>query len=135
MTNLDINKYINSKKAEYATMAIEKGIFFLQYHALDLLELDVAKVVVKNRLALKNGVSYPCLFDITQVKQSTKEARDYMAIEGNELVLASAILVTSPMLKMMANFFIMVNKPTNPTRMFTDLESALDWLAQFKPAA
>jgi hypothetical protein len=47
-------------------------------------------------------------------------------------VSASAILVSSPMLKMMANFFILVNKPKNPTRMFTSKESAVEWLANFK---
>ncbi|MGV3504805.1 MAG: hypothetical protein ACO1O1_13940 [Adhaeribacter sp.] len=113
-------------------MYVHEGIFYMLYHPLDLLELDVAKKIVEDRLALMGGEAYPCLFDITKVRQSSKEARDYMADEGNDLVLASAILVTSPMLKMMANFFIMVNKPKNPTRMFTDRESALEWLAQFK---
>nr|WP_187262283.1 hypothetical protein [Pontibacter beigongshangensis] len=72
------------------------------------------------------------MFDITKVKKSTKEARDFMANEGNEQVTASAILVTSPVLRMMANFYISVNKPKNPSRMFTDKREALEWLAQFK---
>lgn len=55
-----------------------------------------------------------------------------MANEGNELVLASAMIVTNPMLKMTANFYIMVNRPKNPTKLFTDRESALEWLSQFK---
>lgn len=114
-------------------MSVKDGIFFMHYEPLGLLELAIAEKIVQDRLAFKKGVAYPCLFDITKVRQSTKEARDYMADEGNDLVLASAILVTSPMLRMMANFFISVNKPKNPTRMFTDIASALEWLEQFKP--
>ena len=133
MTNLEINKFIPPEKTENVEMYVRNGIFYLHYLPLEHLELEVAKKIVAERLAFKKGVAYPCLFDITKVRQSTKEARDYMADEGNELVLASAILVTSPMLRMMANFFISVNKPKNPTRMFTDMASALEWLAPFKP--
>ncbi|WP_347159081.1 hypothetical protein [Pontibacter chitinilyticus] len=92
----------------------------------------MAKACVEERLVYIGKNSYPSLFDITRIKESTKEARDYMANEGNDLVLASAILVASPMLRMMANFFIMVNKPKNPTRMFTSKESAVAWLRPFR---
>ncbi len=113
-------------------MIIEDGIYKMYYHPLKELDLHIAKEVVKERISFKKGVAYPSLFDIQQIENSTKEARDYMADEGNDLVLASAIVVGSPMLRMMANFFIMVNKPKNPTRMFTDYESALEWLEKYK---
>lgn len=132
MANLDKKKSIVVKKTAHTDMYVKEGILYMHYKPLDILELEVAKAIVEDRLAFINGITYPCLFDITQVKQSTKEARDYMANEGNELVAASAILVSSPMLKMMANFFIQVNKPKNPTRLFTSKESALEWLAHFK---
>lgn len=102
------------------------------YKDIDMVDLEIAKTCVKDRLEYTGHKSYPSLFDITRIKQSTKEARDYMANEGNEHVSASAILISSPMLKMTANFYIMVNKPKNPTRMFTEKESALTWLAQYK---
>lgn len=96
-----------------------------------MVDLEYAQACVSERLAFIDGKAYPSLFDITRIKQSTKEARDFMANEGNDLVSASAILIGSPMLKMTANFYIMVNKPKNPTRMFTDRKSALEWLSQF----
>lgn len=119
-------------ETKYVRMFVQDGILFMYYKQLDLLEIEAARTIVKDRIAYSNGISYPCLFDITNVKESTKEARDYMANEGNDLVTASAIIVGSPVLRMMANFFIMVNKPKNPTMMFTDQESALEWLQQFK---
>ncbi|WP_170871831.1 hypothetical protein [Pontibacter indicus] len=96
------------------------------------LDLDKARICVQDRLGYIDGQVYPSLFDITQVKHSTKEARDYLADEGNAGVVASAILVTSPMVKMAANIYIHVNKPKNPTRMFTSKEEAVQWLSQFK---
>lgn len=120
------------RETEYVNMYVEAGIFHCYFKSITLLDMFVAKATVQDRLDFFENTAYPCMFDITQVKQTSKEARDYMANEGNKLVLASAMLVTSPMLKMMANFYIMVNKPKNPTRLFTSKEDALEWLVQFK---
>ncbi|QNF35413.1 hypothetical protein HUW51_22855 [Adhaeribacter swui] len=116
----------------YVTMFVREGIYQATFKPLETLDLDIAVATVQDRLNFFKNIAYPCLFDITQVKHTTKEARDYMANEGNQLVLASAMIVSSPMLKMMANFYIMVNKPKNPTRLFTDRESGLDWLRSFR---
>lgn len=123
---------VDIKSNEYTEMYIRDGIFYMRYKPIKLLSIEIAKPLVVERLKFKKGVSYPSLFDITQVKSSTKEARDFLAREGNKLVTASAILTKSPMLRMMANFFIKVNKPLNPTQMFTDEEAAIQWLQQFK---
>ncbi|MGF1635676.1 MAG: hypothetical protein ACFCUU_01285 [Cyclobacteriaceae bacterium] len=113
-------------------MIIEDGIFQCYFKDIDLLDIDTAKSSNEERLVLFNGRELPCFFDISKVKNTTKEARDFIANEGNALVLATAILVTSPVLKMMANFFVSVNKPQNPTKVFTDKESAIQWLKQFR---
>jgi len=123
---------VESKETDYVTMFIQNGIFYAFFKKIDVLDFNIANVTVRERLIFFEKRAYPCLFDISEVKQITKEARDFMADEGNQLVLASAMVVTSPMLKMMANFYIMVNKPKNPTRLFTDREDALEWLRQFK---
>ena len=119
-------------ETEYVNMFIKDGIFQCYFKTLDVMDLGVATHTVKDRLNFFKNEAYPCLFDITEVRQTTKEARDYMADKGNDLVIASAMIVTNPMLKMMANFYVMVNRPKNPTRLFTDRESALEWLNQFK---
>ncbi|QNF35223.1 hypothetical protein HUW51_21805 [Adhaeribacter swui] len=113
-------------------MFVQDGIFQCYFKPMEVLDINVAHVTVRDRLNFLKKNSYPSLFDISEVKQTTKEARDFMANEGNELVLASAMIVSNPMLKMMANFYVMVNKPKNPTKLFTDVNSALEWLAQFK---
>ncbi|PSR53138.1 hypothetical protein AHMF7605_06140 [Adhaeribacter arboris] len=120
------------QETKYVNMYIQEGIFQCYFKAMDIMDINVAEATVRDRLQFFENTAYPCLFDITQVKETTKDARDFMANEGNNLVLASAMVVNSPMLKMMANFYIMVNKPKNPTRLFTDRESALEWLEQFK---
>ncbi|WP_299824365.1 hypothetical protein [uncultured Pontibacter sp.] len=129
---MNSKKNPNSVSTTYLDLFVENGILYCIYKDIELVDLGIAKICVKDRLEFSAYKAYPILFDITRIKQSTKEARDYLANEGNDLVTASAILISSPMLKMAANFYIMVNKPKNPSRMFTDRESALEWLSQFQ---
>ncbi|WP_114779000.1 DUF7793 family protein [Botryobacter ruber] len=126
---------VKSKETKYSITFIENDIAQCIYKEIEEVDLNNAKINVKDRVEFFDGVAYPCLFDITKIKHSTKEARDYLANEGSELIVASAIVVNSPVIKMMANFYITVNKPQIPTRMFTDRESAMEWLSQFKKKA
>lgn len=123
------------QSTDYADMFIKDGIAHLVYKPLDLLDLEIAKVMVRDRVEFKEGMSYPTLFDIRNIASTSKEARDYMANEGNELVTASALLVNSPVTKMIGNFFISVSKPKNPTRIFTEKEKSLEWLQQHRITA
>lgn len=113
-------------------MFLENGILHFYYKEIDTMDLDMAKSCVRERLKFTGNKAYPCLVDVIKLKNFTKEARDYFANEGNEGIIANAIISGSVFIKMMANFYITVNKPQNPTRMFTDKKSALEWLAQYK---
>lgn len=123
---------IKSEDTKYASMHIEDGILLCYYKKIDTVDLEVAKIGALDRVKFSDNTSYPCLFDIRLMGKVTKEARDYLANEGNDLVTASALVVGSSVIKIIANFFIIVNKPKNPTRMFTDKESAIEWLQKFK---
>ncbi|MBC5992406.1 DUF7793 family protein [Pontibacter cellulosilyticus] len=116
----------------YISMFIEEGILHVYYKRIENMDLDIAKECVLTRKEFTNNRVYPCLINVIQMKSSTKEARDFFATEGNEGISASALIVNSSAFKMMANFYIMVNRPKNPTRLFTDKASALEWLEQFK---
>ena len=48
-------------------------------------------------------------------------------LELCEIRIAEAILVNSPLLKVLANTYMMFYKPITPTKMFTRKESALKW--------
>ncbi|GAB3199865.1 hypothetical protein GCM10027293_19750 [Pontibacter aydingkolensis] len=113
-------------------MFIVDGILHFRYKNIENLDLEVAKQCVKDRLEFTGEKDYPCLIDAITIKHFTKEARDYFANEGNKGIIASAILSSSTVIKMMANFYVMVNKPVNPTRLFTEKKSALEWLEQYK---
>lgn len=135
MTKVDKNNYTKYEETGNLVLFIEEGVLICYFKETELLDLELARISVQERVAFAAGQTYPSIFDITRMKQSTKEGRDYLANEGSELVSASAVVGSSPMLRMMANFYIMVNKPKIPTRMFTDRESAVEWLSQFKQSS
>ena len=120
------------KETKYVKMAITDGICYFTYKQLDKVDVEDAKLIVEDRLDYASGATYPYLFDIREVKNFDKGARDYMADKGNDLVSASAILVDSFVMKTIANFFITVNRPKKPTRLFTDYRKALEWLDEYK---
>ncbi|MDX5419622.1 MAG: hypothetical protein LPK09_10435 [Hymenobacteraceae bacterium] len=123
---------VKSKETDLVKMFLQDGILHFYYKEIENMDLEMAKTFVRERLEFTEHKAYPCLVDVILLKNSTKEARDYFANEGNEGILANALLVNSSAFKMMANFYVMVNKPQNPTRLFTDKKSALEWLEQFK---
>ncbi len=45
-----------------------------------------------------------------------------------------AMLVSSPVQRMIGNLFVLISRPPYPTRLFKDEESGLDWLRAYKGA-
>ena len=76
--------------------------------------------------------SYPLLIDATEVKSITKEARDYFSMNNRDSkVIAFAILIKTPLSRIIANFFIGLNKPRVPIKIFTNEDVAIDWCKTF----
>ena len=123
---------MKSKETEYVNMTIKDGILYFSYKEINNLGLEIAKKCVQDRIEFSNNTSYPCLVDSVRIKNVSREARDYFANEGNELITASALMVKSHIFKMIVNFFINVSKPKNPTKMFTDKQQAINWLNQYR---
>ena len=64
---------------------------------------------------------------------SPKAAQDYLASkEVTSLNIAMAILTSSLMTVLLANFFIKFKQPATPTKMFKNEEKAIKWLLSFK---
>jgi len=83
-------------------------------------------------LSLSEKKSYPLLVDSTQIKSMTKEARDHFSINNRETkVVAFALLIDSPLSRIIGNFFMGLNKPRVPAKLFTNETNALEWLTQF----
>ena len=75
------------------------------------------------------------LVDMRQATQVNREARNYYANERTASIQrAAALLVSSPLSATIANFFMGLNKPLTPTRMFTKIDEAIAWLQSHSDA-
>jgi hypothetical protein len=74
----------------------------------------------------------PVLIDMRLGRENDRETREYYSSsEGLRATKALALLVESPFTRVMANFFISINKPLVPTRLFTSEDAAVAWLKTF----
>ncbi len=69
------------------------------------------------------------LSDIRGLRSSTSGSRALATMpEATQLRAAAAVIVGNGITRMMRNLFIGMNRPAYPTRLFTDLDSAVAWL-------
>ena len=126
-----INKKQHFKNQNFE-MSIVDGIF----HIVVLQEsfsLHMAKECVIKRIELTEGKSYAMLSDCRKVISFEKQARAYLAEFSNTRYLtAGALLVENQLQIVLGNFFLLINKPHTPAKLFEDKQKALKWLKQFK---
>ena len=79
------------------------------------------------------GQSYLNLFEFEVNVDIDPEVRAWAsAPAGNLNTIADALVIKSLAHKMLANFYVKINKPIKPTKIFTIQEKALNWLISLK---
>jgi hypothetical protein len=96
---------------------------------------DGAEIVLED--AKENSVAvcslvgpeeFALIVDTRKIKSITKEARDYFSLNGRESrVIAFAILIESPLSRIIGNFFMGLNKPRVPVKLFNKEANAVEW--------
>jgi hypothetical protein len=93
--------------------------------------LAQAKEQLELQRAMAGDVARPFLMDIRTAAGLERDARTFYAGRDAAKVLrATALLIGSPLSRALGNFFLGLNKPHMPTRLFTDEESAMAWLRE-----
>jgi hypothetical protein len=74
----------------------------------------------------------PVLVDIRRIRSIDREARTYFSgAEASTVVAAQALLVGSPLSRIIGNFFMGLNEAPFPTRLFSSEQEAVGWLSQY----
>ncbi len=116
----------------YWKLWIENGVFHVKA-VTDRLDLFIVQSGLNERVRMSAGIPFPMLSDLRKIKHVDKEARAFLAKpESTVLISAGAFLVNNQLQKILGNFFILIDKPEIPTRLFTNEADALAWLQQFK---
>lgn len=107
----------------------DEDIIHYEYLSETEITLKGAKTEIKLINKLCNGKKVPLLVNLSKTKSVTKDAREYYSgSESAKVKSAAALIVNSPLHKIMGNFFWGINKPPYPVKLFTSEEKAINWL-------
>lgn len=118
----------------YFTWMDEDGIACTKVKTAAEVNLEFAKEnsVAVNSLS-KNGEKFPLIVDARGIKSMTREARNQFSTRGRKTsVTCFAIIIDSPLSRVIGNFFMGINKPAVPTRLFDNEVEAKHWLLHLK---
>lgn len=95
------------------------------------MELADAVDCIDRTFEVAGQVRRPVMVDMSGIRAETREARHYFASdEAVARYSAVAIVVSSPLSRVIANFFMRLTQHRRPTRLFTDERAAADWLVE-----
>jgi hypothetical protein len=78
--------------------------------------------------SLTGPEKFALIVDTRNIKSITKEARDHFSMNGRESrVVIFAILIDSPLSRIIGNFFMGLNKPRVPVKLFNSEAKAVEW--------
>lgn len=117
---------------DYVKIWIEDDILYSNYQKNIIIDLDIAKKIIEDRVKFTKGKNYPILIDFTNLHSVTKEARDYMNDPQGGLkgLSAGAFLSNSLVTTLFVNLYLTINKPTIPAKFFTKKTEAVNWLKE-----
>ena len=92
------------------------------------MDLADAKENMASIEILAKGQKVPVLVDIRKSIGVSQKCRAYFAGHDAQKI-QSALLISSPLSKMIGNFFIGFNKTKFPAKLFTNKKEAVEWLS------
>ena len=110
----------------------ENGILISNFKDGTVLDLEKIKEAIDIREKISEGKNQFWLYDISNLKNVTKEVRDYAEEHGQNYLAATAVLVNSHVAKFIFNAYLKLNKPQIPFLFFTKKENAISWLLDIK---
>jgi hypothetical protein len=118
--------------SKFHTWMGEDGICRTVTIAKAEIDIDDAAENTNAVSALYKGKKFPLMVDSRPIKSMTRDARKHFSTNGRETKISCmAVLVKSPLSKVIGNFFIGLNKPQVPARLFDSEAEAVEWLKKF----
>ena len=75
----------------------------------------------------------PVLVDLRRIRSQSAEARAVLAgPEATPVCNVVALIIGSPISRVIGNFFLGFNRPAAPTRLFTSVEDARAWVYEMR---
>lgn len=123
----------------------------LEYVTVGLYDPELVKIEIKGNTiigaleakgmtdqigVLSGGKEVRVMIVADELAQFDKGAREYSASDaGFKYTIADALVVKNLAQRLIANFYLKINKPKKPSRIFNSEEEAVKWLFSIKENA
>jgi hypothetical protein len=108
-------------------------VFRLTLPRVDVITLDHAREIAAATSRVAPGCKALFLIDARRAGRMTLEARRFLACdEATKNIRALAILADSPVSRVVGNFFLKIDRPKVPARLFGSETDAVRWLRGFE---
>jgi hypothetical protein len=108
---------------------VEDGIVRMEFKPRTRMGLEDSRWAIKLMKELCGGRRCCLLIEPRNLQSVSWEARDYVSgKEAKALIISIAAIVSSPLSRVLGSFFLGLNKPSYPTKLFTSESEALQWL-------
>ncbi len=112
------------------------GIVHVLYHKNVTLDVELQMQMLQLFKDLAGNVKHPFVFSALEGVVVTKEARDNaILIEEESPISAAAVIADNLAYRLIANFYLKINKPKCPYKVFHKMDEAVLWLKQFNAEA
>lgn len=92
-------------------------------------EIEDARFIVNNIKKISNNKKHSLLVVYADDNLFSNEARDF--VSKHDYTKADALVGNSLALRLVGNFYLKINKPVRPTKLFSDKAAAIEWLQGF----
>jgi hypothetical protein len=118
-----------------ATLSLrEDGIVHVFYNDNLVLDVPVQLKMADAFNKIADGKKSLFIFEAGENVIVTKEARNNaLKLEDSTPILASAVIAHNLAYRMIANFFLKVQRPKGQYKVVADMEEAVNWLHGLKP--
>jgi hypothetical protein len=106
------------------------GVLKVRWKTGVIITEELARALLADSHVLTKGKRIPHLADIRLLKSMSRDARKVFGDAGDSYT-ALALLASSPVARMIGNFFIGLNRTRTPTQMFSEEAKAIAWLRQY----
>jgi hypothetical protein len=124
-----------TKKFPYVICSREEGgdIIYAEFPDPIRVDLAIARELVANRLSFSKNQAHYYILDLSNVKEITTEAKDFMQSPegGLKNILGGALIATNPVSKLIANIFTKTRKDFR-AQVFSNKIEAFRWITEEK---
>lgn len=108
------------------------GIMYIRISSEKEESVELVKKMVEKMGEMVNYKQVPMLARHEEFALPGKANRDYWATkEACPYSKADAFMISSGAMQLIANFYLKINRPQRPTRMFSNEKEAIKWLKTF----